>query len=177
MLCNQALQSTQVARSSTRGRPIMDTAGKQVCYKEETPVLTGLEKLVGPAMTALPSVGELQTGQDIGGSQSCCSRTPALHLPVRRERRVQMLLAEGKEQNSSKSRWEKTVPLLPSDLDADNIHREINSICHWTGYSDPEVTYRSACCSNQPPCCYPNPESQLCLQVRGNCQTRHSGQT
>ena len=69
---------------------MMDTAGRQLCYKEETPVLTGLEKSAGPAMTALPSVGELQTGQDIGGSQSCCSHTPALHLPVGRERRVQI---------------------------------------------------------------------------------------
>lgn len=69
---------------------MLNTAGRQARYQEETPVLTGLEKLVGPAMTALPSAGELQTGQDIGGSQSCCSRTPALHLPMGRERRVQI---------------------------------------------------------------------------------------
>lgn len=89
-LCSHALQSTQVARPSTWGRLLMDTAGRQVCYKEDTSVLTGLEKLEGPAMTALPSAGELQTGQDIGGSRSCCSRTLALHLPVGRERRAQI---------------------------------------------------------------------------------------
>lgn len=71
-----------------------DTAGRPVCYKEETPVLTGLEKLVGPAMTALPSAGELQTGQDIGGSQSCCSRSPALHLPAGSGRKVQIGISQ-----------------------------------------------------------------------------------
>lgn len=64
-----------------------DVTGRPMCYKTETPVLTGLEKWVGPAMTILPSAGELQTGQDIGGSQSCCSRRHALHLPVERGRR------------------------------------------------------------------------------------------
>lgn len=63
----------------------MNTAGRGVCHKEETPVLTVLEKSVGPAMRALPSAGELQTARGTGGSQSCCSRTPALHPPVGKE--------------------------------------------------------------------------------------------
>lgn len=62
----------------------MSTAGRGVCHKEP-PVLTGLEKSVGPATTALPSAGALQTGWGTGGSRSCCSRTPSLHPPGGKE--------------------------------------------------------------------------------------------
>lgn len=142
-LCNHALWSTQAARCSTPGKLMRDTAGRQVCYKEETPVLTGLEKLVGPAMTALPSVDELQTRRDIGGSQSCCSHTPALHQPVGRERKVRWVLAEGEEQDSFRARWEKPAP--PSSVwPRCWQYPQGDQHCHCAGYSDTEVIYRNA---------------------------------
>lgn len=95
-------------------------------------------------MTALPSAGELQTGRGIGGSRSCCSHTPALHLPVGKEYKLKV------EKKAAQNLGGRSLP--QSDLGADNMLREISHVYHQTNYSEPEVIYRSA--------------SQLMLQFR-----------
>lgn len=76
---------THATRASTKRRLMLDINGRPTHYKEEILVLTVLEKLVGPAMTILPSADVLQTGRGTGDSPNCCSHRHALHLPVERE--------------------------------------------------------------------------------------------